>query len=105
MSETRNPEMRNPETRTGARAYSGYPKRDVPPSDERLTRVAPGTPCGELMRRYWQPVALAAELKDVPLAIRILGEDLVAFRDGSNRVGVLHRHCCHRGASLEFGRI
>ena len=66
---------------------------------------APGTPGGELFRRYWQPVALASKLGDVPLPVRILGEDLVVFRDLEGRVGVLHRHCCHRGASLEFGVV
>ena len=87
------------------RAYQGYFKRDVPREDERLTHTDPGTPMGELMRRYWQPVCLSAQLKALPLAIRIMGEELVAFRDGAGRIGVLHRHCSHRGASLEFGRI
>jgi phenylpropionate dioxygenase-like ring-hydroxylating dioxygenase large terminal subunit len=95
MSDKRNP----------AAPFSGYLKRDMPREDSRLTHTGAGTPCGELMRRYWQPVALASQLTDVPLAVDILGEELVAFRDGSGRVGVLHRHCCHRGASLEFGRI
>ena len=56
---------------------------------------------GELLRRYWQPLALSAELADLPKAVRILGEDLVAFRDKSGRVGVLDAHCVHRGTSLE----
>jgi len=93
------------ELRPKNRAYQGYYKRDVPREDERLTHTGPGTPMGELMRRYWQPVCLAAQLKDLPLALLIMGEELVAFRDGAGRVGVLHRHCAHRGASLEFGRI
>ena len=88
-----------------ARAYQGHALTNVPPVDEELTHVGPGTPGGELFRRYWQPVALASKLGDVPLAVRILGEDLVVFRDREGRVGVLHRHCCHRGASLEFGVI
>lgn len=50
--------------------------------DPELTHVGPGTPCGELMRRFWQPVCLSEDLKDLPMRIRILGEDLVAFRDG-----------------------
>jgi nitrite reductase/ring-hydroxylating ferredoxin subunit len=65
--------------------------------------VRPGTPCGEYLRRYWQPFMLASELRDLPLAVRLLGEDLVVFRDGSGRLGLLHRHCAHRGTSLEFG--
>ncbi len=85
--------------------YSGYYKRDVPPEDPELTHAGPGMPMGEYMRRFWQPVCLSEELTDVPKAIRILGEDLVAFRDRSGHTGVLHRHCSHRGASLEFGII
>ena len=82
---------------------SGYYLRDVPSPDAELTRTDPNTPMGELMRRFWQPVCLAAELTDLPLAIRILGEDLVAFRDKGGRIGVLARHCTHRGTSLEYG--
>ena len=85
--------------------YGGYYRRDTPKEAEDITHTDPGTPLGEYMRRFWQPVCLSERLKDVPLLIRILGEDLVAFRDRSGRVGVLHRHCCHRGASLEFGII
>ena len=65
----------------------------------------PGTPMGEYMRRFWQPGCLSEELTDVPRAIRIMGEELVAFRDKSGAIGVLHRHCAHRGASLEYGII
>jgi phenylpropionate dioxygenase-like ring-hydroxylating dioxygenase large terminal subunit len=85
--------------------YGGYYHRDVPQEDEELTHVGPGTPCGEYLRRYWQPVAVAAELKDLPHAIRIMGEDLVVFRDGNGQVGLLELHCSHRGTSLEFGLI
>lgn len=97
--------MNSQAPRRAAGAFQGYYRRDVPPEDTRLTHVGPGTPMGELMRRYWQPVCLSSELRDLPLAVRILGEDLVCFRDGQNRVGLMHRHCAHRGASLEFGRI
>ncbi len=90
---------------TSPEAYSGYRQRNIPAEDPEITHTDPGTPMGELMRRYWQPVCLAAELTDVPLALRILGEDLVAFRDKRGRVGVLHLHCCHRGSSLEYGII
>ena len=86
-------------------AYGAYHKREVPDSDALLTSVGPGTPMGEYMRRHWHPVCLSEELTDVPKAIRILGEDLVAFRDRSDRVGVLQRHCSHRGTSLEYGII
>ncbi len=93
------------ERSTPGGAYRGYYHSAVPAEDSELTHVGPGTPGGELLRRYWQPVALSARVTDVPLAIRILGEDLVAFRDRRGRVGVLHRHCAHRGASLEFGIV
>ncbi|QDL38480.1 Rieske 2Fe-2S domain-containing protein [Rhodoferax sediminis] len=85
--------------------FNGYNKRDVPAHDAELTSSNAGTPMGEYMRQFWQPVCLSVELTDVPKAIRIMGEDLVAFRDKSGDVGVLHRHCSHRGASLEFGVI
>jgi phenylpropionate dioxygenase-like ring-hydroxylating dioxygenase large terminal subunit len=67
--------------------------------------VGPGTPCGEYLRRFWQPVAFARELGQVPLRLRIMEEDLVLFRDGSGRIGLLQIHCTHRGTSLEFGLI
>lgn len=86
-------------------SYRGYYERAVPGPDLELTSTDPGTPMGELMRRHWQAVCLSEELTDVPKAIRILGEDLVAFRDKSGDVGVMHRHCAHRGASLEFGIV
>ena len=70
-----------------------------------LTHVGPGTPCGEYLRRFWQPVEISSELGELPLAVRILGEDLVLFRSKSGGVGLLGRHCCHRGASLEYGIV
>jgi nitrite reductase/ring-hydroxylating ferredoxin subunit len=85
--------------------YGGYHRREDETVDDELTRVGRGTPCGEYLRRFWQPVAIAAELGDVPRAIRVLGEDLVVFRDRRGEVGVLERRCSHRGASLEFGKI
>ncbi|HEY6134849.1 MAG TPA: Rieske 2Fe-2S domain-containing protein [Rubrivivax sp.] len=81
--------------------------------NELLTRIGPGTACGELMRRYWQPAALLDEFDPVldpgmaqrPVkAVRLLGQDLVLFRDGSGRFGLLDRACPHRGADLAFGR-
>ena len=84
-------------------AFDGYHRRDVPAPDPELTQVGPGTPAGEYLRRFWQPVAFVRELASTPLRVRILGEDLVVFRDRGGRNGVLHLHCAHRGASLEFG--
>ena len=75
--------------------------------NELLTKTDRGTPAGELIRRYWQPVALAAELPPggAPLAVQILGEDLVLFRDDQERIGLLGIHCAHRGTNLSYGRI
>jgi nitrite reductase/ring-hydroxylating ferredoxin subunit len=87
------------------KAYSAYYHRGLPTEDEELTRVGPGTPCGEYLRRFWQPVILASELSDLPKKVRILGEDLVAFRDRSGTIGLLELHCSHRGTSLEFGLV
>ena len=75
--------------------------------DEILTRVGPGTPMGDLLRRYWTPALLSLELPAPdcpPVRVRLLGEDLVAFRDTVGRVGLLQENCPHRGASLYFGR-
>ena len=81
--------------------------------NELITRVGPGTACGALLRSYWQPVALLDEFDarlDPRMAarqvkpVRLLGEDLVLFRDGHGRFGLLERPCPHRGADLAFGR-
>ncbi len=75
--------------------------------NERLAHVGPGTPAGELMRRYWFPIALARDLtEEQPTKfVRLLGEDLVLFKDKSGGVGLLADHCAHRGASLLYGRV
>jgi len=85
--------------------FGGYHTNKVPGHDPELTEVGPGTPMGEYMRRFWHPVCMSLELTDTPHFLKILGEELVAFRDGSGRVGLLHAHCVHRGASLEYGAI
>jgi phthalate 4,5-dioxygenase oxygenase subunit len=75
--------------------------------NELLTRVGPGTPMGELLRRYWTPALLVSEVPapdSDPVRVRLLGEDLVAFRDTNGRVGLVQENCPHRGASLYFGR-
>ena len=79
--------------------------RPMPSPDAELTHVGPGTPGGELLRRYWQPLGLSNQLGDLPQAVRVLGEDLVLFRDGRGRPGLLDAHCCHRGTSLSYGRL
>jgi phenylpropionate dioxygenase-like ring-hydroxylating dioxygenase large terminal subunit len=78
-----------------------------PQDNALLTRISPGTPMGHLLRQYWQPALLASELPEPdcsPLRLRLLGEDLVAFRTSTGSIGVLGNHCPHRGASLFFGR-
>ncbi len=81
--------------------------------NERVTRIGPGTPCGELLRRYWQPAALVAEFDPAldprmagrPVkAVRLMGQELVLFRDAGGQWGLLDRDCPHRGADLAFGR-
>ena len=70
-----------------------------------LTRTGPATPTGKLMRCYWQPAALLDELSgNRPLKpVRLLGENLVLFRDDKGRYGLLERGCPHRGTDLAFG--
>ena len=97
--------MAKTESRPVVGAYGAYYHRDVPEDDAELTRVGPGTPCGEYLRRFWQPVGLSAELRDLPKAIRIMGEDLVLFRNGRGEVGLLELHCSHRGTSLEYATV
>ena len=72
--------------------------------NDRLTQVGPGTPMGELMRRYWQPIAGVAELQKNPTkAVRLLGEDLVLFRDKQGQLGLIDASCAHRRVNLLFG--
>src|SRR5918992_984316 len=75
--------------------------------NELLTQVNRGTPCGELLRRYWHPVAAAPELtEEKPIkAVKILGEELVVYRDKQGRYGLVGEHCSHRSASLAYGRV
>ena len=98
--------MKMKEVRWAHRPYDGYAIREPAQPDQELLEVGPATPTGEYFRRFWHPVAMSTQMDaGKPVAIRILCEDLVIFRDLSGRVGVLHKHCAHRRASLEFGRI
>ncbi len=75
--------------------------------NELLTRTSPGTPMGELFRRYWLPALLAAELPEPdcpPVRVKLLAERMVAFRDSEGRLGLIDEFCAHRGVSLWFGR-
>jgi phthalate 4,5-dioxygenase len=81
--------------------------RITPETNERLTRVGPATPMGEVFRRYWIPACLSEEIPEPdapPVRVRLLGEDLVAFRDSAGEIGLLDSRCPHRGAPMFFGR-
>ena len=75
--------------------------------NELITQTDPGTPTGELFRRFWIPVALSEEIPVpdcAPARVRVLGEDLIAFRDSEGKVGLIEAYCPHRGAPMFFGR-
>lgn len=87
---------------TGAgRAYG----RPAGAPDPDLVDVEAGTPAGELLRRYWHPVATSSEATDLPRRVRLLGEDLILYRDRSGTPGLLTPRCCHRGTSLAYGKV
>eukprot|EP01037_Dinobryon_pediforme_P028130 gene28130-31285_t len=92
-----------------ARSCGSSPLKDVRHTiQERqhtLARVGPGTPCGDYLRRFWHPVMKTDDLADLPKLVRHLGEELIMFRDGSGRFGLVHKYCPHRHVSLEFGII
>jgi nitrite reductase/ring-hydroxylating ferredoxin subunit len=79
--------------------------RPKPTSMNHLTQVGAGTPMGELMRRYWHPIGLTSDAGRTPKQVRILGEDLILFRDFSGKPGLVYQHCAHRGASLFYGKV
>ncbi len=84
--------------------YKGYNQAKKPEYDKLISHTDHGTPAGEYLRRYWQPVALSSGVTNTPMEIRILGEDLVIFKTTKNKVGLVHKHCTHRRASLVFGK-
>ena len=77
----------------------------LPRSKSELVEVGRGSPMGELLRRYWHPVGLAADANGTPRKIRALGEDLILFRDGVGKAGLVHARCCHRGTTLYYGKV
>jgi nitrite reductase/ring-hydroxylating ferredoxin subunit len=79
--------------------------RPEPTSNLELTQVGKGTPMGELMRRYWHPIGLCSDANTTPRQVRLLGEDLILFRDTTGRPGLVYPHCAHRGASLFYGKV
>ncbi|MEE8303712.1 MAG: aromatic ring-hydroxylating dioxygenase subunit alpha [Candidatus Tectomicrobia bacterium] len=88
-----------------ASLYNGYYRVSNGEPDPQLTQVGPGTACGEYLRRFWMPVAMTEQVGELPTVIKVLGEELVLFRDLGGRYGLLHKHCSHRRASLEYGII
>jgi phenylpropionate dioxygenase-like ring-hydroxylating dioxygenase large terminal subunit len=70
-----------------------------------LPHVGHGTPAGKWFRRYWLVVGTARDLHDIPQAVKVLGEELILFRDPAGQLGLIGRHCPHRGSSLEYGDI
>lgn len=85
---------------------SAYGRRLKPTEKEvMLAQVGAGTPAGELLRRYWHPIQLSAAVTTRPQKIRVLGEDLILFRDGKGRLGLLTPNCAHRGTSLFYGKV
>jgi len=85
--------------------FRGYTQTETVGIEEELARITPGTPGGEYLRRFWQPVFIASELGDLPKLIKILGEELVLFRyAGGEKIGLVHKYCPHRRASLEYGK-
>jgi len=83
---------------------TGY-GRPAPSFNAALTQVGPGTPMGELMRRYWHPVGLSSDATGTPRPVQVLGEELILFRDGQGRAGLVHPRCAHRGTSLYYGKV
>ena len=79
--------------------------RPAPTYRKELAQVGPGTPMGELLRRYWHPIGMAADAGATPRKVRLLGEDLILFRDGQGRAGLVYPHCAHRGTSLYYGKV
>src|SRR5207302_685058 len=72
--------------------------------NDRLARVGPGTPCGELMRRYWHPVAAVSQMRDIyTMNVRLLGEDLVLFKSRAGEFGLIDPYCPHRRMSFIYG--
>jgi nitrite reductase/ring-hydroxylating ferredoxin subunit len=76
-----------------------------PSYDAELVQVGRRTPCGEMLMRYWHPIATAEEVKDLPLPVRVLGEDLILFQTLQGRYGLVYPRCAHRGSSLIYGKV
>jgi nitrite reductase/ring-hydroxylating ferredoxin subunit len=101
MNEASRARTTNPSAVDTGTAYG----RKQPTYNAALAEVGPGTPMGELMRRYWHPIGLVSDASDTPRMVRVLGEDLILFRDKTGRPGLVHPHCAHRGSSLYYGKV
>ena len=84
--------------------FRGYKQAEISKIDEILVRTDPKTSCGEFLRRYWHPVSLTSEISETPKEIRILGEDLVIFKTPPGKIGLVHKACPHRRASMVYGK-
>jgi nitrite reductase/ring-hydroxylating ferredoxin subunit len=84
--------------------FRGYNQAIVPKIDEGLAKTNAKSSCGEFLRRYWHPVALTSEVSEIPREIRILGEDLVIFKTTKENIGLVHKACPHRRASMVYGK-
>ena len=83
---------------------TGYEIRP-PTYKSELVEVGRGKPMGELLRRYWHPIGLVSDANGTPRKVRALGENLILFRDGAGRAGLVHARCCHRGTTLHYGKV
>jgi nitrite reductase/ring-hydroxylating ferredoxin subunit len=93
----------NSETKSADNGSAYY--LSAPSSDLDLVAVGKGTPGGELLRRYWHPIAVANEVKDLPIPVRVLGEDLILFKTPRGEFGLVYPRCCHRGTTLYYGKV
>ena len=84
--------------------YKGYDQPIKYEYDQLLAHTGQGTPGGEYLRRFWHPVSLSSKVSNIPLEIKILGEELVIFRTKKDQIGLVHKYCTHRRASLAFGK-
>lgn len=93
--------LKDDSSRRTSRAYG----RPTANHDPMITEVSPGTPLGEFMRRYWHPIALSSEVATRPKKVRVLGEDLILFRNRKGVPGLLYPRCMHRGTTLYYGHV
>ncbi len=93
-------DIHDPDDKSGSAYYLAPPVSDLD-----LVSVGRGTAGGELLRRYWHPIAVASEIRDVPMVLRALGEDLILFKTPAGSFGLVYPRCCHRGTTLYYGKV